>query len=134
MKMLHIGLLGDSLQAGVEFFDPCLCDAVTVIQNSCVAGAMGGLLAGRLVGSFTAADYAAIANAARAIADEFIVRNTASGAAIADADNANVGPLVQSVSSAAITGGGYTSVTAADYITIANQIYAASKQAITKLI
>ena len=46
--------------------------AVTIIQNSCVAGAMAGLMAGRFVGSFTASDYASIANAARAIADEFI--------------------------------------------------------------
>ena len=108
--------------------------AVTVIQNSCVAGAMGALLAHHPSGSFTAADYAAAANQARAIADEFIVRNTASGAAIADADNANVGPLVQSVAFGTILDQGPNSVTAADYILAANQIYAASKQGITKLI
>ncbi len=108
--------------------------AVTVIQNSCVAGAMAGLLRRHFNGSFTANDYATIATAAKAIADEFIVRNTASGAAIADADNANVGPLVQSVADAAVNDVAYTSATAADYITVANQIYAASKQAITKLI
>ena len=108
--------------------------AVTVIQNSCVAGAMAGLLRSHFNGSFTAADYAAIANQARAIADEFIVRNTASGAAIADADNANVGALVQSCADAAVNNVAYTSVTAADYITIANQIYASAKQGLTKLI
>lgn len=108
--------------------------AVSVIQNSAVAGAMGGLLAGRFVGSITAADYAAIANAARAIADQFIVQNTASGAAIADADNANVGPVVQSNAQAAVFGTGSVSVTTGDYVAIGRQIYGASKQAITKLV
>ncbi len=108
--------------------------AVTVIQNSCVAGAMAGLMAGRFSGSFTAGDYAAIANAARAIADEFIVKNTASGAAIADADNANVGSLVAAVAQGTLWGSGATSIAAADYADYAEQIYAASKQALTKLI
>lgn len=108
--------------------------AVTVIQNSCVAGAMAGLMAGRFSGSFTASDYAAIANAARAIADEFIVKNTASGAALADADNAQIGEVVQSVATATLLGSGATSITAADYADYAEQIYAASKQALTKLI
>lgn len=108
--------------------------AVTVIQNSCVAGAMAGLMAGRFSGSFTATDYTAIANAAKAIADEFITENTASGAAIADADNAQVGPVVQSVAMATIINSGATSTTATDYLSYGKQIYAASKQAITKLI
>jgi hypothetical protein len=108
--------------------------AVSVIQNSCVAGAMAGLMAGRFVGSFTATDYAAIANAAKAIADEFIVENTASGAAMADADNANIGAVVQSVATATIINSGATSVTATDYLAYGKQIYAASKQAVTKLI
>jgi|KBSMisStaDraftv2_1062788.scaffolds.fasta_scaffold117065_3 hypothetical protein len=108
--------------------------AVTVIQNSCVAGAMAGLMSGRFVGSFTASDYAAIANAARAIADEFITENTASGAALADGDNAEIGPVVQSVAHATLLNSGATSVTAADYLTYAKQIYAASKQALGKLI
>jgi len=108
--------------------------AVTVIQNSCVAGAMAGLMAGRFVGSFTATDYAAIANAAKAIADEFIVENTASGAALADGDNAQIGEVVEFVAMSTILGSGATSVSAADYLTYAKQIYAASKQALTKLI
>ncbi len=108
--------------------------AVIVIQNSCVAGVMGALLSGHFEGSFTAADYADVANIARAIADQFIVRNTASGAAIADADNANVGPLVQSVAQGTVIGMGPSSILAADYTLVGNQIYAASKQAITKLI
>ncbi len=108
--------------------------AVTVIQNSCVAGAMAGLMSGRFVGSFTAGDYAGIANAARAIADEFITENTASGAALADGDNAEIGPVVLAVASATLAGSGATSVTAADYLAYAKQIYAASKQALGKLI
>lgn len=108
--------------------------AVTVIQNSCVAGAMAGLMAGRYSGSFTPADYASVANVARAIADEFIVENTASGAAIADADNAQVGPLVQSIATASVINTGSTSTTAGDYLGVGKQIYAASKQALTKLV
>ncbi|HEX6826562.1 MAG TPA: hypothetical protein VF077_09640 [Nitrospiraceae bacterium] len=107
--------------------------AVVVITNACVAGAMGGLMAGRFVGSFTAADYANIADAAAAIAAEFIVQNTASGAALADADNANIGDVVQAVAMATIIGSGATSEDADDYVGYAKQIYAASKQALTKL-
>jgi hypothetical protein len=108
--------------------------AVIVIQNSCVAGAMAGLMGGRFKGSFTATDYAAIANAARAIADQFILQNTASGAALADADNANIGDVVAAVAAATIDESGATSGTTADYVAYGKQIYAASKQALTKLI
>ena len=59
--------------------------------------------------------------------------NTASGAALADADNAQIGPVVQSVAFAALQNQGATSVTAGDYLALAKQIYAASKQALTKL-
>lgn len=107
---------------------------VSAIQNSCVAGAMAGLMAGRFVGSITPTDYTATANAARAIADEFITENTASGAPLADGDNANIGAVVQSCAMAAIIDRGATSVTAADYLALAKQIYGASKQALTKLI
>lgn len=107
--------------------------AVTVIQNSCVCGAMLGLMGGRYFGSFTALDYATIAAAARAIADEFITENAASSA-MADGDNPQIGPLVQSVAAASILNSGATSVTPADYINYAKQIYAASKEALTKLI
>ncbi len=134
MKMLHIGLFGDLLAGGCEFRDPCVCDAVTVIQNSAVAGALAGLMMGRFEGSITALDYADVCNTARAIADQFIVQNTASGAAIADADNANVGAVVQSAALAAVAGQGAVSVTTGDYVAVGRQIYGASKQAITKLI
>lgn len=108
--------------------------AVTVIQNSCVAGALAGLMAGRFEGSFTAADYADVCNSAAAIAAQFIVQNTASGAAIADADNAQVGPVVQAAAMAATFQSGAISTTSADYATMGKQIYASAKQAITKLI
>ena len=107
--------------------------AVTVIQNSCVCGAMLGLMGGRYFGSYTATDYATVAAAARAIADEFIVENAASSA-MADGDNAQIGPLVQSVAAASLLNSGATSVTAADYAAYGKQIYAASKEALTKLI
>ena len=108
--------------------------AVTVIQNSCVAGAMAGLMQGRFVGSFVATDYGALANAARAIADQFILQNTASGAPLADADNAQVGTLVHSIAQATLSNTGATSITVADYVTYGKQIYAATKQGLTKLI
>lgn len=107
--------------------------AVTVITNCCFAGALGGLMAGRFKGSFTALDYAAVCNVAEAIADEFIVQNTASGAALADADNANIGDVVQAVAFATVLESGATSTTAADYVKIGKQIYAASKQGLTEL-
>jgi hypothetical protein len=108
--------------------------ATTVIQNSCVCGAMAGLMAGRYVGSFTATDYSTIASAALTIANEFITQNAASGSAMADADNAQIGPLVQSVAMATLINSGAVSVTATDYVNYANQIYAASKEAVAQLI
>lgn len=107
--------------------------SVTVIQNSCVCGAMLGLMGGRYFGSFTALDYTSVASAARAIADEFIVQNAVS-APMADADNAQIGPLVQPIAAASLLNSGATSVTPADYAAYGKQIYAASKEALTKLI
>lgn len=107
--------------------------ATTVIHNSCLAGALGGLMAGRYKGSFTALDYAGVCNVAESIADAFITANTASGAALADADNANIGAVVQSVAMATILNSGANSVTDADNEAFGEQIYAASKQALTEL-
>lgn len=107
--------------------------ATTVIANQCVAGAMAGLMMGRPRLSFTASAYADIANAAAAIKDEFLTENTASGAALADGDNAEVGALVFGAAFSAVAGTGATSVTAADYLAIAKQIYAVSKQSVAKL-
>lgn len=106
---------------------------VAAIQNACLAGAMAGLLSGRFVGSFVALDYAALALASRAIADEFIVQNTASGSPLADGDNGNITILVQSVAQAALVNSGAVSVLPADYPKYGKQIYAASKEGLTKL-
>ena len=108
--------------------------AVTVIQNSCVAGVMCALMASKYVGSFTATDYSHIASVARAIADEFIVENTASGAPISDGDNSQIGPVVQSVAAASLFESGANSITPSDYVAYGKQIYAASKQALTELL
>jgi AICAR transformylase/IMP cyclohydrolase PurH len=107
--------------------------AVTVIQNSCVAGAMFGLMASKYVGSFTPTDYTNIALTARAIADEFIVQNAVS-APIADADNAQIGGVVMEIAAATVYNSGAVSQTPSDYAAYGKQIYAASKEALTKLI
>lgn len=109
--------------------------AVTVIQNSCVCGAIFGLMAGRYVGSFTPDDYSDIAAAARAIADEFITENATKGSdALADATNNQIGSLVQQVTAASLMNSGATSITPADYAVYAQQIYAAAKEAAAQLI
>lgn len=107
--------------------------AVKLIGNACIAGAIAGLTAGRFKGSFTPADYASIVNAAVAINTEFLAENTASGAAMADADNTEIGYVVQSAAMAATLNTGSTSTTAADYLAIAKQIYAVSKEALASL-
>lgn len=107
--------------------------ATTVIRNSCLAGALAGLTAGRFVGTITLADYAAVCSAAAAIADEFITVNAGSGAALADADNTNIGAVVQGAALGATLNTGSTSDTATDYLKVARQIYGASKQGLTEL-
>lgn len=107
--------------------------ATTVISNQCIAGATAGLAVGRWNGSFTATDYAGIANAAAAVAAEFITENAASGAAIADADNAQVGAVVYAAAFATMANQGAVSATATDYLPQAKQIYALAKQALSKL-
>lgn len=108
--------------------------ATTVLRNSVVAGVMNGLTTSRFNGSVSPASYAQIANVADAIASEFITINAGSGAPLADADNANVGPLAAGVAAGTIAAMGPNSTTATDYVAIANQIYAATKQALTKLL
>lgn len=107
--------------------------ATTVLRNNVVAGVMEGLVQGRFNGSVTPTSYSQIANVADAIASEFITINAGSGAAMADADNANIGSLVAGVAAGTISTMGPNSITATDYVLIANQIYAATKQALTKL-
>ena len=107
--------------------------ATTVIANSIVAGAMGGLSDGRFSGSALPADYASIANAAAAIAAECLVTNAALAAPMADADNAQIGILVSQIAYGLCANSGSVSVTATDYLALARQIVAASKQAVAKL-
>lgn len=107
--------------------------ATTVIANQCVAGALSGLMVGRFKGSFTPADYAGLVNAAVAVKAQFLTKNTASGAALADEDNANIGEVVYGAAFSAVAQTGAKSTTSADYAEVAEQIYAASKQALASL-
>jgi len=107
--------------------------ATVVISNSCICGAAGGLMNGRFKGSATPSDYAAVKNAAVAIAAEFITVNTGSGSPIADADNAEGGFAVYAAAYSVLASQGATSTTATDYLKTANQIYALAKEIIGAL-
>jgi hypothetical protein len=107
--------------------------ATTVIGNNCLAGAAAGLMGGRFLGSATPANYLNIKNAAAAIQTEFLTVNAASAAPIADADNANIGTAVYAAAMATILNSGATSVTATDYLALANQIYALAAEIKTGL-
>ena len=112
--------------------------ATTLMQNSCISGAMGALLAGHFFGSVTPGDYdatnAKVASAARAISNEFISVNGASGAAMADGDNATMYYLIEAVTYGTIVNSGATSITDADYLAYGRQIYGAVKEALTKFV
>lgn len=109
--------------------------ATTVIHDACEAGALAGFMSNR--GNFpsTAAANATLIALAKAVADEFITVNAASGAAIADADKASIGPIVQAAAQGICDGrcplvtGGAVDTTAVDYVGIATQIYAVAAEA-----
>jgi hypothetical protein len=107
--------------------------ATTLIRNGCLAGALEGLLAGRVGQSFTPTDYTVQANAADAIAAECVTRNAALGVPMADADNANIFLVCYAAARAAVTGLSQ-SATATDYLALANQIVASAKQSVAKLV
>lgn len=107
--------------------------ATLLIHNNALAGAMAGLMAGRNIASFTLTDYATIANVADAIATEVVTRNAALAAPMADADAPSPLILILTAAYAAVAGKSPSSVTAADYIGIANQIVASAKQTAAKL-
>ena len=107
--------------------------ATALIRNNALAGAMGGLMAGRSIGSFTLTDYALIANVADAIAGEVVTRNAALAAPMADADAPSPLTLITQAAYAAVAGKSPSSVTATDYVGIANQIVASAKQTSAKL-
>jgi hypothetical protein len=108
--------------------------ATTLIRNGCLSGAVAGIMSQRVNQSFTPADYANIANVADAIAAECITRNAALTVPMADADNALIGQLCQGAAIAVCAGVPAVSTTATDYVAIANQIVAAAKQAVPKLV
>lgn len=107
--------------------------ATLLVHNACLAGAMGGMLAGRGINSFTLTDYAAIATVANTVAAECLTRNAALSVPFADADAPSPLSLIQSVAEGVMHGRSPTSVTAADYLNIANEIMAAAKQASASL-
>lgn len=108
--------------------------ATTLIRNGCVSGALAGMMAGKVQGSFTTTDYATLATIADTIAAECITRNAALTVPMADADNAQIGQLCQGAAQAACFQMGPSSVTAADYLALANQIVASAKATVAKLV
>lgn len=108
--------------------------ATNLSRNNCVAGCVAAMMNGRWSGSFTPSDYATVVNAADAVASEFITENTASGAAIADADGGGSAPqAVYAAAFATFNNVSTSDSTAADYLAQAKQIYAIAKQAISKM-
>lgn len=107
--------------------------ATALIRNNALAGAMAGMMAGRNIASFTLTDYALIANVADAVAGEVVTRNAALAAPMADADAPSPLTLITMAAYAAMSGKSPASVTATDYLGIANQIVASAKQTSAKL-
>lgn len=107
--------------------------AVVVIGDACLAGASAGLMFGRFKGSATPGDYANIKGAAQAINTEFLAVNAAAVAPIADGDNAQIGFVVYAAAQSVLANMGATSVTATDYVSIANQIYGLAAEMKTAL-
>jgi len=108
--------------------------ATTLIQNGAFCGAVQAIMEGRPATSFTPTDYDAVKNAAFAFATEFVTRNAALGAPMADADNAQIGQLCQSACAAVLSGREYTSAIAADYLDEANGAVALAKDSVASLI
>lgn len=110
--------------------------ATKLIQNGATAGAMKALTSMRgSPTSFTPTDYADLALIARAISDEVIVKNALLTVPMADADNTEIGQLVEGVTAGVLEGREtLTSQVAADYADLAEQICAASKQTVAQLV
>lgn len=110
--------------------------ATKLIQNGATAGAMMALMSNRgSPTSFTPSDYASKANVARAISDQVIVENALLTVPMADADNTEIGFLLMGVTAGCLEGrSDLVSTTAADYAGEAQQICAAAKQAVPKLV
>jgi hypothetical protein len=86
---------------------------------------------GRGYVTITAASYAALIAQAKAIADEFITINAASGAAIADADKVNMPEVVMGCALGVLAGRQPTGgvATAVDVVQMASIIYATAASA-----
>jgi hypothetical protein len=108
--------------------------ATTLIKNGATSGALGAILAGRPITAVLPADFASAADAAAAFATQFLTANAALVAPMADADNAQIGQLVQAACFGALFGRPYSSTTATDYADEANGACAAAKQAVAKLV
>lgn len=110
--------------------------ATTLIQNGATTGAMAALMAGSgSPNSFTPGDYATKASIAGAIAAEVLTENALLTVPMADADNAQIGQLLQSVTQGVLLArGNLNSTTAADYLGVAKVICAAAKQAVAQLV
>lgn len=110
--------------------------ATKLIQNGATAGAMAALMSGSgKPSSFTPSDYSTKADIARAISDEVLVQNALLTVPMADADNTEIGYLLQGVTLGVLAGrGDLISAVAADYAGEAKTICAAAKQAVAKLV
>ena len=108
--------------------------ATTLIRNGAFCGALSAFNSGRYNTDGTPADYATTVNAADAFAAEFLVKNAALGAPMADADNAQIGQLCAHAAYAALEGRQATSASAGDYAAIAGGAVALAKQGVAKLV
>ena len=107
--------------------------ATTLIRNGALSGAMGALATARSnKSSFDPTAYAAIANEADAIAAEVLVQNALLTAPMADADNAQIGQLVEAVTFAQIAT--RSASTTASQAQLSKQICAMAKEAVAKLV
>lgn len=107
--------------------------ATVLIHDACLAGALGGLMQSRFLGSITPTDYSGQVNAAKVIADEFVTENALLTVPMADGDKASMYYVISAVAFAALANSGATSTTATDYLGYGKQIAAASKQAMAQL-
>jgi hypothetical protein len=105
--------------------------ATTLIHNGCFVGALGALLDGRIQTGTTAAAYGNAVLIASSVADE--VAAVAATVSLADADLAT--PKMEltcaMITKSVLAGRSFSSVTDADYASVALPIAAAIKQAIS---
>lgn len=114
--------------------------ATKLIRNGAFSGALAALMGGRSITTSipsaggTPATYAANVNAADAFATQFLTANAALSVPMADADNSEIGQLVEAVCQSTLDGRALTSTTATDYATVASACAALAKQGVAKLV